>query len=181
LGFQWQGGCDRLINTSFLIVFGDIMVWTNAAKEWREKNKERIYARRRECYALNINGSRDKTKISARKFYQKNKEYFKAHARKQYYGYKRRCIEAYSDGKNCCACCGESIFEFLTLDHINGDGAKHREEITGKKRVPRSGQELFHYFCTNNFPDKDRLQVLCWNCNCGKRTAKVCPHQKYKK
>ncbi len=27
-----------------------------------------------------------------------------------------------------CACCGESIYEFLTIDHINNDGAKHKRE-----------------------------------------------------
>ena len=28
-----------------------------------------------------------------------------------------------------CQCCGENHYEFLTIDHINGDGAKHRREI----------------------------------------------------
>ena len=28
-----------------------------------------------------------------------------------------------------CACCGESTYEFLEIDHINGDGASHRRAI----------------------------------------------------
>ena len=35
-------------------------------------------------------------------------------------------IDHYSNGKNCCACCNEKIYEFLTIDHLNGGGTKHR-------------------------------------------------------
>jgi hypothetical protein len=42
--------------------------------------------------------------------------------------YERRCkqkiIDAYG-GK--CQCCGESIFEFLSIDHIHNDGAQERK------------------------------------------------------
>lgn len=35
----------------------------------------------------------------------------------------------YSNGTLKCACCGDGHIEFLTIDHINGDGNKHRKEI----------------------------------------------------
>ena len=34
-----------------------------------------------------------------------------------------------------CSCCGEKIFQFLTIEHKNKDGAKHRREIGGGKRL----------------------------------------------
>src|SRR5579859_8227770 len=30
-----------------------------------------------------------------------------------------------------CACCGETVVAFLCIDHVNGGGNKHREELTG--------------------------------------------------
>jgi len=85
------------------------------------------------------------------------------------------CIEKVKDivfvhyGKFCACCkCTESVF--LTLDHVNNDGAKHRKEIgTGN-------QALYRWVIKNNFPDS--IQVLCFNCNCGKAKNKgICPHK----
>src|SRR5215469_14892323 len=58
-----------------------------------------------------------------------------------------------------CACCGEKQLEFLTIDHINGDGRKHRREAG-------VGSHLYAWPVRNNFPDG--FQVLCFNCNCSK-------------
>lgn len=68
---------------------------------------------------------------------------------------------------NKCACCNESISQFLTIDHINGNGNKHLKEV--KKRT------LYSWLLKNNFPDG--YQILCYNCNCAKGHYGVCPHQ----
>lgn len=72
-----------------------------------------------------------------------------------------------------CACCGVSDWRFLTIDHINNDGAAHRRKL-GK---PNSGGVNFYrWLRTHNFPDG--FQVLCFNCNCAKsRFGGICPHQ----
>ena len=67
-----------------------------------------------------------------------------------------------------CACCGESIKEFLTIDHINGDGAKDR-------KIRGVGHTFYRWLRKNNWP-QGRLQLLCWNCNCSKGTRGYCPH-----
>ncbi len=153
------------------------MGWTiENAKKYRPIRN----ARRRERYALNIGGFRDKTKVRQKKEYANNKEYYKQKAREQYFKYRVACLNAYSNGTNSCACCGENLIEFLTLDHINGDGANHREMVSGRKRTAKYGMDLYHFLYARNFPDKDKLQVLCYNCNCAKRTDLVCPHQKLK-
>jgi hypothetical protein len=73
-----------------------------------------------------------------------------------------------------CVCCSESHPLFLTLDHINNDGAQHRKSINCGKG--RGGTKFYAWVKRNNFPNT--LQLLCWNCNCGKhRNGGTCPHK----
>jgi len=67
-----------------------------------------------------------------------------------------------------CVCCGESQPEFLSLDHINNDGAAHRKEI-GQSRLYKWAED-------NDFPKS--LQILCFNCNMAKGFYGICPHQR---
>lgn len=69
-----------------------------------------------------------------------------------------------------CKCCGESIPEFLVIDHIHNDGYKDRHP--GGDRI--TGVNLFNLVKKQGFPKK--YQTLCHNCNFGKKVYKVCPH-----
>jgi hypothetical protein len=70
-----------------------------------------------------------------------------------------------------CACCGEINKKFLSLDHINNDGAAHRKAIGY-----RGGIGYYLAVVRDNFPPG--FQVLCYNCNMGKaRNSGVCPHK----
>lgn len=81
---------------------------------------------------------------------------------------RKEVIEHYG-GK--CACCGETMFEFLSIDHVNNNGAHHRN-VDGVK-----GDRILRYIRDNNYP-KD-FQVLCRNCNWGKFVnGGVCPHKR---
>lgn len=72
-----------------------------------------------------------------------------------------------------CVCCGESWLEFLTLDHTNNDGAKHRLKL---KTWEATGIGFYKWVKRNGFPND--LQVLCWQCNCGKNfNGGICPHR----
>lgn len=72
-----------------------------------------------------------------------------------------------------CVCCGEGILAFLTLDHINGDG-QYQRNIIGE------GSNFYRWLEKNGFPQGD-LQVLCFNCNCGRQVnGGICPHQETK-
>lgn len=69
-----------------------------------------------------------------------------------------------------CACCGETEPLFLSIDHINNDGARHRREHNLK-----TGEQLYRWLIRNKYPKG--FQVLCMNCQWGKRNNKgVCPH-----
>lgn len=73
-----------------------------------------------------------------------------------------------------CVCCGETEPLFLTLDHINNDGADFRRKIKGKRTA--AGFHTYMWLAKNGFPPV--VQVLCMNCNHGKRMNNgVCPHQ----
>ena len=73
-----------------------------------------------------------------------------------------------------CACCGENGPVFLTIDHINEDGAEHRKQLC---KNSNSGSVCFYrWLKKNDFPDG--FQTLCYSCNIGKhRNGGICPHQ----
>ncbi len=68
------------------------------------------------------------------------------------------------NNKPFCVCCGKIGIGYLTIDHINNDGNKHRRNLnlTG-------GHSFYRYLKNNNFPNDPPLQVLCYNCNNAKR------------
>src|SRR5262249_5201946 len=84
---------------------------------------------------------------------------------------RRQALEHYSNGLLECACCGETEYGFLTLDHPNNDGNIERKEITDKS------MGMSWWAIKQNF--KPELQVLCMNCNWGRmmNDGKWCPHQ----
>ena len=68
-----------------------------------------------------------------------------------------------------CECCGENTYEFLSLDHTNGDGAEHR------RKLGTGGDRTYRWIIKNDFPDGFR--VLCYNCNLSHGFNGYCPHQ----
>jgi DNA-directed RNA polymerase subunit RPC12/RpoP len=71
-----------------------------------------------------------------------------------------------------CGCCGETEPLFLTIDHVENDGARMRAD----KTHGRGGTQFYQWLRINNFPRG--FQVLCVNCNIGKhRNGGVCPHK----
>jgi hypothetical protein len=123
-------------------------------------------------------------------YYQKNRDKLKKKALANYYANKsnpeyirkRRirdnkesreirkiCLIHYSENPPKCSCCGETIFDFLTIDHIKGNGTLHREKV-GR------GTQFFYWLKRNNFPEG--YKVLCYNCNCAKGHLGFCPHER---
>lgn len=75
-------------------------------------------------------------------------------------------IEAYG-GKCACPKCPETNTAFLTLEHVNGDGRKHRAE---------RGSHTYADLRRRGYP-KDGYTLLCWNCNAMTRYGRTCPHE----
>lgn len=68
-----------------------------------------------------------------------------------------------------CACCEITEIEFLTIDHVQGNGAKERREL--------SDHQIYRKIILEDFPTT--YQVLCMNCNWAKGRLGVCPHKKF--
>lgn len=81
---------------------------------------------------------------------------------------KQIVVNHYTEGSMRCQCCGYSGIEFLSVDHINGDGKEHRKTIG-------TGFTIYRWLIKNNFP-RD-FQILCIACNHAKGANDKCPHQ----
>jgi hypothetical protein len=100
-----------------------------------------------------------------------NKDAVRIRNKRNGHGIKVEVINRYGGA---CVCCGEDGIPFLGMDHINGDGARHRRAHFKNERHG-AGSPFYYWIKKNNFPDF--LQVLCHNCNLAKGTGKVCPHK----
>ena len=87
------------------------------------------------------------------------------------YKIKRQVMAHYGGNPPKCACCGETEYRFLSLDHINGHGKQHRDSL--KKNG--GGIFLYRWLLNQNFPEG--FQILCMNCNFAKNRHKkqFCP------
>jgi len=84
---------------------------------------------------------------------------------------KRIVVEHYGGS---CACCAVEFVEFLTVDHILGDGQHHLLPC-GSRYV---GTALYRWLIRNNFPPGFR--VLCISCNMALGHHGYCPHSNLK-
>ena len=143
--------------------------WNKYAKKWRKQHREKYLERQRNWQEEN----REKVRGYSRKFYWANREKeilrvskgnVARHARLRF-----KCLMEYGGNPPRCACCVEYCIEFLTIDHINNDGAKHRKEWK------RYGS-IYEWLRAKKYP-KGRFQILCMNCNWCKGKYGYCPHQ----
>ena len=131
---------------------------------WREKHLDRERAR---C--------RDKT----RQWYSLPRNRLRQATREQ--RFTRRLMDEFflRFGEEC-LCCGELEPIFLTLDHIQNDGAKKKRELSGNPSSSTahrsvSTRQIVQDLKSRGWP-REEIQVLCMNCNLAKRRIGFCPH-----
>ncbi len=95
---------------------------------------------------------------------------YKIRHKKWHFNLKLQVIKGYG-GKCQCPRCGITTPEFLTLDHINNDGALRRKML-GNKEI---GATLYQRLIKEGFP-RGVYQLLCLNCNGAKSFFGKCPH-----
>lgn len=137
---------------------------TYIEKKYYLKHKKKILAQNRLYYKCN----KVKIRITQDKWNKENiiKRRFYANAitmRRKLF-----VLQKYSQAIPSCACCGELEIKFLSIDHINGGGNKHRKKIGG-------GSGFYLWLKNHKFPKG--YQVLCLNCNFAKGLYGVCPHK----
>jgi hypothetical protein len=73
-----------------------------------------------------------------------------------------------------CNCCDESEPMFLSIDHVDNNGAQERKAGL----YSGSGYSFYRWLRKTGFPSG--YQVLCMNCQVGKhKNGGVCPHQTF--
>ena len=95
-------------------------------------------------------------------------EYMAKRAENQRSNRRRKREEVIRRYGGICACCGESKYEFLSIDHIKGGGGKHRREIG------TNVDAFMRWLKKNNWPNGFR--ILCHNCNSSLGFYGYCPH-----
>jgi hypothetical protein len=70
-----------------------------------------------------------------------------------------------------CECCGDSTFEFMTIDHIDGTGGLLRQTSD------KGSAKLFRRLIREGFP-RGTYRLLCMNCNWARGVWGYCPHEK---
>lgn len=107
--------------------------------------------------------------VQSKLYYEQHRNKYNAR-RKDYSKQTRiKVLRHYGGDVPYCVCCGETTFEFLSLDHINGGGNTDR-------KINGGGTQFQLYLIKNNFPEG--IQILCHNCNLAKGFYGQCPHKK---
>ena len=135
-------------------------------KAYYQSHTEECKAYRKAYYQKN----KARLDAQAKRYRQEHKEQMRKYHHRYHLEHriaeKTQALEAY--GGATCSCCGELHVEFLTLDHINGGGRKHRQEIR------RQGFHFYSWLRLHGYPSGFR--VLCMNCNLSLGLYKYCPH-----
>ena len=112
--------------------------------------------------------SRRKGKQYFRELYKSDPQRFIRYQQSHRAKLKDTCYSAYGGYRCACLHCTETNPKFLTLDHIKNDGYELR-------KVHGDGDAFYRWLIKNDFPPI--VQVLCYNCNCGKNVnGGICPH-----
>jgi len=130
-------------------------------REWVKTEAGKAYQKRHAEYA--------------KEWRKKNREKYKATQKRAYDKMRYDCLSHYSNGEPICSCCGEKEILFLHIDHIEGDGAEHRRKLKSELGYYPGGNNLPYWLKKNGYPEG--FQILCANCNLGKRCNSVCPHK----
>lgn len=123
-------------------------------RKFREEHGERYREYRREHRSHHLTKHRAQRRESGRRL-------------------KEECFGAYGGYR--CVCCEEAHPSMLTLDHINEDGAQHRNLLNGG-RGRNVSVDMYRRLKHAGYPEG--FQVLCYNCNISKhRNAGTCAHK----
>jgi hypothetical protein len=129
--------------------------------KWNKQNKDKLSTAYKKYYHGSMTEEQKKKKRIVSLLWSKDK----------FVELKKLVLLKYSDNKLICNCCGESIYEFLTIDHVNGGG--------GQERKKRSAINFLRFLLREPL-DLTKYQVLCYNCNCFNKNKKeiICPHKR---
>jgi len=116
-------------------------------RQWRAANRERVHEYEQQYYEANRDRKRDAKHL-------------------WHEGLQKQVFDHYGWS---CACCGST--EQITIDHVEGDGRQHREQLFGANYNGNAGR-MYRWLIDNGFPEG--FQALCRRCNRSKGTSTEC-------
>ena len=133
-------------------------------RQYRGANPGKLRERDRRYLEANP----EKVAETYRQWQEANREKIKEDHRRWFSGLREAVYDHYG---RMCTCPGCYAVEDLTIDHINGDGAQHRQELSGD---PRGGgaRVIYLWLIRENFPPG--FQTLCRRCNISKGRGVRC-------
>jgi hypothetical protein len=132
-------------------------------REWRENNREQARKQSRDWRNRKLE-TLSPDAVAAFRAAEANK------TRRLQQKIREEVFAAY--GGFTCNCCGETEQMFLSIDHVENNGAAERKAGL----YSGSGTGFYQWLRKQGFPSG--YQVLCMNCQTGKhKNGGVCPHQ----
>ncbi len=125
------------------------------------QDKGEYYKENKHVWLKSYGKNREKIKQRKAMFRKSHLGYFRSYMKDYRKGIKYDVMFHYSNGEPTCNICHENRMDCLSIDHIHGNGRKHRREIG------LSGQGFYQWLKRNDYPAG--YQVLCMNCQFIKR------------
>jgi len=138
---------------------------------WRQNNQNKVKKYHAKDYQKRKQRYLELAKIRAGEHKEEIKHYMYKYNKKRHNAFRMKVLNYYSNNKLECSCCRENILDFLTLDHINNDGAIHRKKV--------GSAQIYKWLIDNGLPEG--YAILCMNCNFAKGlkyNKGVCPHKR---
>lgn len=132
-------------------------------RQYHKDNRAKIIERTRKYYEAN----RESKLAYGRKWRADNADKMREYRQKSKIRLRLETFDAY--GGAICRCCGEKEVLFLTIDHVNNNGAEER-----RLHGSRGGYAFYAILRKLGYPPG--YQVLCFNCNMAKGAFGICPH-----
>ena len=136
-------------------------------REIRRARAEAINLKRRKAYK-NSPRQRAALREACKRYRESNRDYLRQKYKERHIEQRKRILAKYG-GKCACPGCGETRFEFLAIDHKNGNGDADRLRCGGASNL---------YALLDKSPVLEGYRLLCHNCNCARGFYGYCPHDK---
>lgn len=149
-------------------------------REYQQRYAERNREERRASWRRYAAAHREERAVARQHWYKANQDAERAKGRWRYLENREGILDQRRDAGLAtrdqvfahygasCACCG--CTDDLTLDHVNGDGASHREELFGNHR--KAGFPFYLWLIQEGLPPG--YQTLCASCNASKGLGPCC-------
>lgn len=131
-----------------------------------ERGKGRQYWKDTVYSKTTTEDGRQRRKEISQRYWKNNGARRNAEARARHKTLRTQLLELYGGH---CTCCGEATFEFLAIDHVNGNGSEDRRRF---KKSTDFVRKLLSYG-----EPRPEYRLLCHNCNSSYGYYKYCPHQ----